>query len=53
MNMTFWLPQAEADLAATEGINHLGAPLMTSDGSGPVTGLTTAVSAASQAASSA
>jgi class 3 adenylate cyclase/DNA-binding winged helix-turn-helix (wHTH) protein/tetratricopeptide (TPR) repeat protein len=53
MEMTFWLPQAEATLAAMEDIDHLGSPLMASDGSGPVTGLTTAVSATSQAASSA
>jgi tetratricopeptide (TPR) repeat protein len=53
MEMTFWLPQAEAALAAVEGIDHKLPPLLASDGSGPVTGLTTAVSATSQAASSA
>jgi tetratricopeptide (TPR) repeat protein len=53
MEMTFWLPQAEAGLAAVEGIDHLGLPLLASAGSGPVMGPTTAVSATSQAASSA
>jgi hypothetical protein len=52
MDMAFWLPQAEAALATVEGIDHVGSPLMASDGSGPVTGLATAVSVTSQAASS-
>ena len=43
MEMTFWLPQAEAALAAAEGIDHMGSPLLASGGSGPVTGPTTAV----------
>jgi class 3 adenylate cyclase/tetratricopeptide (TPR) repeat protein len=53
MAMTFWLPQAEAALAEVEGLDPLGSPFLTSGSSGPVTGPTTAVSAASQAASSA
>ena len=52
MEMTFWLPQAEAALAA-EGIDHPGSPLLALGGSGPVTGPTTTVPATSQAASSA
>jgi hypothetical protein len=51
MEMTFWLPQAEAALAEAEGIDHKWSPLLESGGSGPVTGLTTAVSVISQAAS--
>jgi tetratricopeptide (TPR) repeat protein len=50
MEMTFWLPQAEAALAAVEGIAHMGSPLPASGGGDPVTGLTTAVSATDQAA---
>jgi tetratricopeptide (TPR) repeat protein len=53
MEMTYWLPQAEAALTAVEGIDHLGSPLLASGGSDPVTGLTPTVSAQSQAASSA
>jgi tetratricopeptide (TPR) repeat protein len=53
MAMTFWLPQAEAALAEVEGLDPLGSSFLASDGGGPVTGLTTAVSATSQAASSA
>jgi tetratricopeptide (TPR) repeat protein len=33
VEMTFWLPQAEAALAAVEGIDHLGSPLPASGGS--------------------
>ena len=32
MTMTFWLPQAEAALAAVEGIDHIGSPLPASGG---------------------
>jgi hypothetical protein len=53
MAMTFWLPQAEAALAEVEGIDHLGSPFLASGGSGPIIGLTPAVSATYQAASSA
>jgi tetratricopeptide (TPR) repeat protein len=53
MEMTFWLPEAEAALAAVEGIDHLGSPLLASGGSGPLTGPTTTIIAPSQAASSA
>jgi tetratricopeptide (TPR) repeat protein len=52
MAMTFWLPQTEAALAAVDGIDHRGSPVMASGGSSPVTGPTTAVSATFQAASS-
>jgi tetratricopeptide (TPR) repeat protein len=53
MEMTFWLPQAEAALAEVEGIDCLGSSFLALGGSGPVTGPTTTVSATSQAASSA
>jgi tetratricopeptide (TPR) repeat protein len=53
MEMTFWLPQAEAALAEAEGIDHPGSPFLALGGSGPVTGPTTTVPATSQAASSA
>ena len=35
MEMTFWLPQAEAALAEAEGIDHKWSPLLASGGSGP------------------
>jgi tetratricopeptide (TPR) repeat protein len=53
MEMTFWLPQAEATLVEAEGIDHIGSPLLASGCSGPVTAVTRAASAAYQAASSA
>jgi tetratricopeptide (TPR) repeat protein len=53
MEMTFWLPQAEAALAEVEGIDQLGSPLLASGGCDPVTGLTTTVLAAYRATSSA
>ena len=52
MEMTFWQPQAEAALAEAEGIDQMWSPILASGGSSPVTGLTTTVSATSQAASS-
>ena len=51
MEMTFWLPQAEAALAEVEGLDPLGSPVLASGGSDPVMGPTTAVSATDQAAS--
>jgi tetratricopeptide (TPR) repeat protein len=53
MEMSFWLPQAEAALASLEGLDPLGSAFLTSGGSDPVTGQITAISATSQATSSA